>query len=62
MKSKQQRDKKARQIERQIREIGTPTNPKAASYQWSLVVELSKVLEKPLKEVKSILWPKQKKE
>jgi len=58
VKSKTQRDKKAALLEREIRAFGTPTNPKAATAQWWLVVELSRVLGEPVSATKRRLWPK----
>lgn len=62
MKSKAQRDKVAARLEREIRAFGTPTNPKAATAQWFLVVELSRVLGEPVSATKRRLWPKDKPE
>mgnify|MGYP006276083663 CR=1 FL=1 len=62
MKSKAQRDKTAANLEREIRAFSTPTNPKAATAQWLLVVELSRVLGEPVGVTKRRLWPKAKAE
>ncbi len=60
VKSKAQRDKKAALLERKIRAFGTPINPKAATAQWLLVIELSRVLGEPVSVTKRRVWPKTK--
>jgi hypothetical protein len=58
MKSKAQREKKAAALEREIRAFGSPSNPKAATAQWGLVMELARVLDEPVGTTKRRLWPR----
>lgn len=58
MKSKAQREKVAARLEREIRALGPPTNPKPTIYQWELVVKLARVLGEPVSVTKRRLWSK----
>lgn len=58
MKSKAQRERVAARLEREIRAFGKVTNPKAATAQWILIVELSRVLGEPVGVTKRRMWPK----